>query len=63
MNEERCELCAFFARLSHNFHSRNGFEETNCCVFHPLTQNELWVIETTPCDRCEAFKKKEVVYE
>lgn len=54
---ERCENCQYFTQLKHNFKVGIGYESSNCCtVFAKGTDG--FVVETTPNDMCECFKRR-----
>ena len=67
MTEERCEKCAYFHRLKHNFETGTGFEESNCCdvLLHiPDSKGDTkpWVQEVSRLGMCEMFTEvKQVV--
>ena len=59
-SDERCEKCAYFHRLKHNFETGTGFEESNCCdvLLHlPDSTDDIKpsVQEVSRLDRCELF--------
>lgn len=61
MKEERCENCMFYHRLKHNFETGKGFIESHACdvLLHvPDTNDEAWIQEVEPWDRCELFSRK-----
>jgi hypothetical protein len=58
MADERCEDCAYYADLSHNFAVHKGFEQSHCCVAFVCTENTGYVVEVSPDDRCEMFARK-----
>lgn len=58
--EERCEKCAHFHRLKHNFKKGIGFEESTCCdvLLHlpdSTDDTKPWVQEVTRLGMCEMF--------
>ena len=60
MNNERCEKCAYFHRLKHNFKKGIGFEESNCCdvLLHlsdSTDDTKPWVQEVSRFGMCEMF--------
>lgn len=59
-SDERCEKCAYFHRLKHNFETGTGFEESNCCdvlLYLPDSTDDTkpWVQEVSRLDMCEMF--------
>lgn len=62
--EERCENCAYYHRLKHNFKKGIGFEESHCCdvLFHMPDSNDgsakPWIQEVYPFNRCEMFSEE-----
>jgi hypothetical protein len=59
-SDERCEKCAHFHRLKHNFEAGTGFEESNCCdvLLHlpdSTDDTKPSVQEVSRLDRCELF--------
>ena len=51
---ERCENCAYCAKLAHNFRKVTGFEYSRCCV-----QFTDYVVEVSANGRCESFTRRE----
>lgn len=58
METERCENCAFYSELTHNFKLGTGFEKSHCCVYFVCRQQEGYAIEVHPNDRCEVFARR-----
>ena len=58
MGIERCENCAYYALLEHNFKKGTGFEKSHCCVHFVCTERKGYVIEVSPDDLCEAFARR-----
>lgn len=58
MENERCENCAFYSVLRHNFKVGTGFEYSHCCVMFPMTERKGYVIEVTPNGMCECFARR-----
>ena len=58
MGIERCENCAFYSVLRHNFKVGTGFEYSHCCVMFPMTERKGYVIEVTPNGMCECFARR-----
>lgn len=58
--EEKCEKCAYFHRLKHNFEKGTGFEESTCCdvLLHlpdSTGDTKPWVQEVSRLGMCEMF--------
>lgn len=58
MGIERCENCAYYALLEHNFKKGTGFEKSHCCVHFVCTERKGYVIEVSPDALCEVFARR-----
>lgn len=58
MADERCEDCAYYSELEHNFAVGKGFEKSHCCVAFVYTERVGYVVECSPDDRCEMFERR-----
>ena len=59
MGIERCENCAYYALLEHNFKKGTGFEKSHCCVRFVCTERKGYVIEVSPDALCDAFARRD----
>ena len=58
MGDERCENCAYYSILAHNFQKDKGYERSHCCVMIPMTERKGYVVEVDPHGQCEVFARR-----
>jgi hypothetical protein len=57
MDKESCESCVYCCDIF----KYPLFQEvlTKACLYHPLTDRSVYVLEVGKYDRCECYKKRE----